>query len=218
MKTKDDLLEKLKVLIESSNNTQDASDYGQWSSEGLNIIKSFAGKESEFYHELKGRISKTSDILVGVGSTRNPIARTAIQNCSGIIKGFKQAVEGGWLEDQREKLRVELYSDMLELGQILLKGDEKGYQPAAVIFGMVLEDKLRKLCKQHQISMDDKETIETLNMKLYKEGVYKVSEKDRVTIVGRVRNHAGHARWEQFAKSEVEDMHRTVVNFLAQYD
>lgn len=56
-----------------------------------------------------------------------------------------------------------------------------------------------------------------MNVELAKIGIYNQFIKDKVSSIGKLRNHAAHGEWNEFEKKDVEDMIRDVRRFMEDY-
>jgi uncharacterized protein (UPF0332 family) len=109
-------------------------------------------------------------------------------------------------------IEAEVFDDFLEQAEHLLGSSY--YQPAVVVIGSVLEDGLRKLCLKHEIPLPAKPMLDTMNADLAKRGVYNKLTQKRVTALADIRNKAAHGEWDEFTKHDVEDMLRSVRQFM----
>lgn len=132
----------------------------------------------------------------------------------GVLIASKDDFEHGFLFSVRSLVEAELFDDLLEQAEHLLAS---GYfQPAAVVAGCVLEDGLRRLCIKHSIVLPENTTIDPMNTELAKAAVYNKLMQKRITALADLRNRAAHGRWNEFSKSDVEEMLRQVHSFLAE--
>ena len=52
-----------------------------------------------------------------------------------------------------------------------------------------------------------------MNSDLAKKGIYNKLSQKQITAYADVRNNAAHGKWNEFAKTDVEDMLKGVRNF-----
>ncbi|HEX9927952.1 MAG TPA: HEPN domain-containing protein [Pyrinomonadaceae bacterium] len=174
----------------------------EWGVSCLSLINRVFGEESDHYRQF----ARLADNLWKYNSA------TIAQ---GILKSAKDDYENGYLFDTRTLIEAEIFSDLIEHSEELFK---KGYyQTSAVIAGCVLEDALRKLCQKNNITFPKKPTIEPMNVELAKIGLYNQFIKDKVSSLGKLRNHAAHGEWTEFNEKDVEDMIRDVRRFMEDY-
>ena len=136
----------------------------------------------------------------------------AIPGHCGILKAAKEDLEHGYIEDVRDLVAGELFSDFLEQSSELLEAGYPG--PAAVLAGAVLEDHLRKLCNAREIELPAKPKLDSMNAQLAKAGLYGRLTQKKLTAVADIRNSAAHGRWDDFQTEDVADMIKWVGGFL----
>ena len=171
----------------------------QWGTSCLNLLSKVFGADSVHYKSFEAKLSKFHDY--------SPVARAL-----GILKAAKDDYEQGFLFDTRTLIEAEVFDDFLDQSVHLL--DSGYYQPAAVVIGSVLEDGLRKLCKRNEIALSDKPKLNSMNASLTKQGVYNQLTQKRVTMLADIRNKAAHGEWDQFTRTDVENMLRDVRQFM----
>lgn len=174
----------------------------EWGVLCLNLISSIFTKNSDHYQKFDQYFGDSSKF-------------DAIEKCVGVLHAAKSDYQNGYLNKVTSLIEAEIFSDILEQAEELLK---KGhYQASAVVAGCVLEDGLRKLCHKNNISFPKKPTIEPMNVELAKIGIYNQFIKDKVSSIGKLRNHAAHGEWTEFTEKDVEDMIRDVRRFMEDY-
>jgi hypothetical protein len=175
---------------------------------GLNLIGMVFGKESDHYSTF---VSYTALNLLGYTDS--------MKSAVGILKAAKEDYEKGYLFDLRKLVEAEIFDDLLEQAEQLLK--EGYFIPAAVLAGCVLEDGLRKLCDRESITLPDQPKLNWMNDELAKKTVYNALTKKSVTSLSALRNDAAHGKWvgltgrdAQQMKDEVGRMIPAVRSFL----
>lgn len=190
----------------STSNMIYMGDYGvgyelaqQWGTSCLNLLHRVFGSDSVHYKNFKVLFPNFHDY--------SPITQAL-----GVLRAAKDDYEHGFLFDTRLLIEAEVFDDFLEQAEYLLNS---GYfQPAAVVIGSVLEDSLRKLCARHEIPLSAKPKLDTVNANLAKQGVYNTLMQKRITALADIRNKAAHGEWDEFTKADVEDMLRSVCQFM----
>jgi hypothetical protein len=177
----------------------------EWGLNCLHILKKVFSEDSDYYLKFKNKIQ-------GFESDDNfEYVRFSIS----FLRAAKNDYENGYIFNTRTLIEAEIFDDLLEQSEHLLS---QGYfQASAVIAGCVLEDTLRKLCDKNNITFPKKPTIEPMNVELAKKGIYNQFIKDKVSSIGKLRNHAAHGEWTEFAQKDVEDMIRNVRRFMEDY-
>ena len=95
--------------------------------------------------------------------------------------------------------------------------------PAAVLTGAVLEKALRKLCDDQQPPIPtvdakgDPKTLNPLIDDLKKANVFNELKAKQLRAWADIRNKAAHGEFDQFKRTDVEQMMGGVKNFLADY-
>ncbi len=171
----------------------------QWATSTLNLLERVFGKDSSHYSRFD---EATSKVL-----TYSPAVRAM-----GILRAALDDFQGGYLFDVRQLIHAEVFDEFLEQAQHLL---ESGYhQPAAVVAGCILEDGLRKLCDQNNVTPSDKPKLDTMNADLAKAGVYNKLKQKQITAFADLRNKAAHGQWDQFTKDDVSQMIDGIRTFM----
>jgi hypothetical protein len=171
----------------------------QWGTSCLNLLRRVLGSNSVHF--------KNFESLFPDFRLYSPVTQAL-----GVLKAAKEDYEQGFLFDTRTLIEAEVFDDFLEQAEHLL--DSGYYQPAAVVVGSVLEDGLRKLCTRHEVPLSGKPKLNTMNADLAKQGVYNKLKQKRITALADIRNKAAHGEWDEFTKSDVEDMLRGVRQFM----
>jgi hypothetical protein len=171
----------------------------QWGTSCLDLLDRVFGKDSAYYKNFETQ-------------SRELHFYTRTMQALGTLRAAKNDYEQGYLFNTRILIEAEVFDDFLEQGEHLL--DSGYYQPAAVVIGSVLEDGLRKLCTRHEIPLSAKPKLDTVNANLAKQGVYNTLMQKRITALADIRNKAAHGEWDEFTKADVEDMLRSVRQFM----
>lgn len=171
----------------------------QWGTSCLDLLDQVFGKDSAYYANFETQSSKLH------------LYNWMIQ-ALGILRAAKNDYEHGHLFNARILIEAEVFDDFLDQGAHLL--DSGYYQPAAVVIGSVLEDGLRKLCMRNEIALSDKPKLDSMNNRLAKQDVYNKLTQKRITMLADIRNKAAHGEWDEFTKADVEDMLRSVRQFM----
>ena len=138
---------------------------------------------------------------------------------AGIIKALRHDVEAGYLTSVRELAHGEVFGDLLEQADFLLK---EGYKdPSAVIAGCALEAHLRSLCTKHGIDAEVRtdtdikpKKADRLNADLAGAEVYGKLDQKQVTAWLDLRNKAAHAHFDDYTKEQVALMVQGIRDFI----
>lgn len=180
------------------------TDYLRFRTEGLNLIKRACGEESEHYQQLR-RLAENEITL-------NPFY---YHQCYGVLEAAYRDFSEGFLFDLRAMVRADLLGNFIEQAEALL--DEGYYVPAASLVGAVLEDTLRRICDQQNVSYPEKTNINALNTLLAKATVYNKLAQKEITAKADIRNNADHGKFNQFTESDVKDMVKWVQRFASEH-
>lgn len=174
-------------------------------SAALNFIKTIYDENNPYYKEFEEH-SKGYD----PSDIRNGIA---------ILKVIRTEISGGWLVSLKELVSAEIFSDFLEMGEYLL--DQNYKDPAAVLFGSVLEEKLRQLAISNEIPIElekDGKTIffkaDRINSELSKANVYNKLDQKQVTAWLDLRNKAAHGKYDEYNIEQVRTMRNGILEFI----
>jgi hypothetical protein len=144
-------------------------------------------------------------------------AYTSIKPVKGIVQSLRDAYAQGYLQNVRELIHADVFSDFLEMAEHLLN---EGYKDAAaVICGSVLEEHLRKLCVKNSITTTrpdgSPKKADTLNGELGTANAY--SKLDLKSITGwlDLRNSAAHGHYGNYTKEQATLMLQSVRDFIS---
>jgi hypothetical protein len=142
-----------------------------------------------------------------------------VKRLIGILKSLRTAYSNDYLQSVTELVHADVFSDFIEMADHLLA---EGYKdPAAVMIGGVLEEHLRKVCDKNSVSTIDgngkPKKASVMNDDLVKAGVYDKLEQKNVTAWLDLRNKAAHGEYSKYDKRHVEDLSRSVKNFLTRF-
>jgi hypothetical protein len=141
-----------------------------------------------------------------------------------MLKGVKDDLEKGFLDNIFSRIEAEIASDYMGQAEQLLSEGHSGkfdHVPAAVLAGAVLEKGLRTLCARQQpaipvvTSKGESKTLNPLIDDLKKAGVFNELKAKQLRAWADIRNKAAHGEFDQFKRSDVEQMIQGVTNFLA---
>jgi len=149
-----------------------------------------------------------------------------VEYCLGILEAFRDDFERGFLDDLLLKVEAEVASDYMGQAEELLKEGKRGsydYVPAAVLTGAVLEKALRTLCGQQQPPVPittpkgEPKTMNPLIDDLKAAGLFNELKAKQLRSWADIRNKAAHGEFDQFKRSDVEQMIQGITNFLGDH-
>ncbi len=132
-----------------------------------------------------------------------------------ILRAAKEDIEGGYLQKVETLVSASVFSDFLEMAEHLL---DNGYKdPAASLVGAVLEDGLRRICSNNNITVKSDDNISSLNQKLAQKHVYNPLQQKQIQVWNDIRNNADHGNFDQYKMDNVKEMLGGVSKFLSSY-
>jgi hypothetical protein len=217
MKKTEEYLNRVNELIDLSNKTLATATNGQFASvnhelfanlltSGLSCIKNMYGDNHPYYESFENRVRTSNPFQVGVAR--------------GILTAIKSEIEGGWFFSVKRLVTAEIFSDFIDMAQYLL---DEGYKdPAAVMFGGILEEHLKQLSVKYGISLTyvngKRDTVDkkadTLNSELVAAGVYNKLDQKQVTAWLDLRNKAAHGHYSEFTKEQVTQFKGGLLDFI----
>ncbi len=137
-------------------------------------------------------------------------------NAKGILNAIKLEIKDGFILSIRDLVSGEVFSDFIEMAEYFLK--EKYKDPAAVIIGSVLENRLRSLMSANNIdTLDQKgkpKKASSLNDELYKADIYGKLDQKSIVAWLDLRNQAAHGHYTEYNQQQVEMMLNYVRDFI----
>jgi len=176
----------------------------------LNMLSMGGGHVAKLYDEVSSLSSKISEI----------------EKLHGILRGLQDDYESGMLEHLGRLIEVNIVADYFQQAERLLQEGHPGqhdHVPAAVLAGAVLEDALRRLCQRQTPpisttkSNGELKTLNPLIDDLKQANVYSELKAKQLRAWADIRNAAAHGQFDDFTRSDVEQMLAGIQNFLADY-
>lgn len=162
--------------------------------------------------------------LIDEAIRKLPSKISGIEKLIGILKGLQSDFECGFLMEYSNFVVAEVEANYLQQAEQLLepKGDYS-HVPAAVLLGAILEDALRRICQRQTPEIPvlksdgDNKMMNALIDDLKKAGIFNEQKAKQLRAWADIRNSAAHGKFEEFTRSDVEQMLNGVRNFLADY-
>jgi hypothetical protein len=192
--------------------TCDRVAFTAWKAKCINLADNLltAGTELSQYLHFRGIEISEGGVEIGIG----------------YLSGLQNIVSKDLLGNLGMRIEAEVASDYMAQAEALLGEGIKGshdHVPAAVLSGAVLEKALKTLCTRQSPPvpvLNQKNEPKMMNLlidDLKKAGLYNETKAKQLRAWEGIRNHAAHAEFDQFQKSEVEAMVKGIGEFLAQY-
>ena len=166
-------------------------------------------------------IRKLSDEVRGLESK---ISQAKV--LKGIINGLRDDYEAGMLEHLADLIVANVTADYLRQAEALLQDRQTGefaHIPSAVLAGAVLEDGLRRLCQRQTPPIPvtkangELKTLNPLIDDLKQASVFNELKAKQLRAWAGIRNAAAHGQFDEFTRSDVEQMLAGIQDFLADY-
>lgn len=174
--------------------------YSEFKNSAKSLVLKLYGNEHPFYTDL-------NKSLTNFGGA---------DNAKGILNAIKLEIKEGFILSIRDLVSGEVFSDFIEMAEYFLK--EKYKDPAAVIIGSVLENRLRSLMSANNFdTLDQKEKpkkASSLNDELYKADIYGKLDQKSIIAWLDLRNQAAHGHYDEYKQEQVEMMLNYVRDFI----
>jgi hypothetical protein len=139
----------------------------------------------------------------------------------GTLKAARNEIEQGWISKLAGLVSSQIFGDFMQMAGRLL--DEKYKDPAAVMIGGVLEQRLKELAVARSIPIViDKPDGGTkpkssgrVNADLANDDAYGATDQKQVTAWLALRNHAAHGEWDKYTHEQIRTMYQGIAEFLS---
>lgn len=81
--------------------------------------------------------------------------------------------------------------------------------------GILLERTLRHLCRKHGLNPASDDSLDALNNRLAKAGVYDKLTQKKIIVWGEIRNKAVRGHFDQYTEQDVDELESWVANFIS---
>lgn len=130
-----------------------------------------------------------------------------------ILGRLKSEIENGYLRKTANIISAEVFGDFLEMAQHLL---DEGYKdPAASLTGAVLEDGLRRIARNNNITVTERDHLSSLRDRCFSKKLFNNLVRDQITTWTTLRNFADHGKFTEYTAQQVGSMISDVGSFLA---
>jgi hypothetical protein len=173
----------------------------QWRTSSLTFLSATLGSENVHYREFEERCKWSQ--------------RHEAERGLAILKAVREDIAGGYLQKVETLVSASVFSDFLEMAEHLLNNGYK--DPAASLIGAVLEDGLRRICSNNNITVKSDDNISSLNKKIADKEVYNRLKQREIEVWNKLRDFADHGHFDQYKPDDVNDMLKGVTGFLSDY-
>ena len=187
--------------------------YGSFETRTLNLARLILDK------------SEYQRILLEVEKSKRSLNVGTVEDILGILTGLKKEYESGLLEDMSRMIEANVTFDFMSQAEQLLAGErhKSDHVPAAVLAGAVLEDAVRRQCERQDPPIETElqdggyRKLDWMIGELQKRNLFNKPKSAQLRSWASIRNAAAHGRFDEFKRSDVEQMIRGVRDFMADY-
>lgn len=158
-----------------------------WYTEAITTVQSIYGSKSVHYQRIINSFNERH--------------MQALEQAEGLIVGTKANIEGGFLDDLRTLVLLDIKGDFLDSARKLL--DEGQKDPAAVLATIVLEDSLKRLAGRSGMGDAQGKEMGLVAALLLRESVIEKSTNQSIQSFKNLRNAALHAQWHEVSGESV---------------
>jgi hypothetical protein len=181
--------------------------YHEWRLASLSLIENLFGAESRFFTAY--RLPEWFNV--------NDETKAAINKSLAAMRAARSEIEFGPLPHVESLVSAEIFEDFLSMAEHLL---DQHYVPVVPsLVGAVLEDGLRKICREreHNVQVKESDNLASLNTKLFDAKVYSALVRKKIDVWTMLRNNADHGKFESNLEEDVRQMLEGVRQFLASH-
>jgi len=172
-------------------------------------------------------VPKGKTLLDRVSAFSNArVEKPSVEFCLGTLEAFKADFERGFFDNLLTQIEAEIAADYMGQADGLLAEGQQGkfdHVPAGVLAGAVLERALRTLCERPEPQIPrvnargEPKRLNLLIDDLKKAGAFNETKAKQLRGWAAIRNHAAHGEFDQFTRSDVEQLLHGVNNFIADH-
>jgi hypothetical protein len=152
----------------------------------IQAVKSACGRKSPHLRELE----RCRELF----AAREPLS---LDTCRGVLEAARDDLNAGMLDDLRQLVAAEVFGDLLESAEYLLK--EGHHLPAVALAGATLESTLRGLAAKNGVQPPKKgkpwSGISELNTALYTANLYGKVKHGEIDAWAKLRNAVDHGNF-----------------------
>jgi hypothetical protein len=179
-------------------------DYGRfhgWRSQAISALGSLIGTTAQYTVEFDRRVKDyyISNVEAGLA----------------ILAALQSDISNGYLRTTANIISAEVFGDFLEMAQHLL---DEGYKdPSASLTGAVLEDGLRRIARNNDITVNDGDDLSSLRDKCAGKKIFNNLVRQQITAWTTLRNSADHGKFSEYTAQQVASMISDVRSFLGSH-
>jgi hypothetical protein len=170
-----------------------------WRTQALSALTAMFGEHDIYTVEFKHRANYESGPFAGIE----------------ILRNLHSDIKNGYLRKTVNIISAEVFQDFLEMAELLLT---EGYKdPAASLTGAVLEDGLRRIVRNNQIAITDRDDLTSLRDKCVQKKLFNNLVRQQITSWTTLRNFADHGKFAEYTPQQVGSMISDVRAFLGHH-
>ena len=191
-----DLLSSAKTLRQGNKhrqvlNSEHAQKCKGWLVSAQNLVHLLFGNSENPY---KSTIDKICSTERGLG------IHGSVGEIASILEALLHDIDHGLISSIENQTKAVIFDDFLDHAKEYAK--QKRSEESGVIAGVVFEDTLRSICRNHQIN-EKGQKLDLLISKLTRKEVFTPLKAKRARVAAHVRTKATHAQWDEFDLSDV---------------
>lgn len=170
-----------------------------WLTSAGHAVDLITGSSINAYTKEVIRISSAFATSSMLGSRAASKKSECVGDMVSVLQQLLLDIEAGLISTLEDRVRAETFADFLDHA---VEYHKAGRKESGVIAGVVFEDTVRRIAKNHEVALGHLET--TIN-DLVKKGVITATKAKRAKSAAHVRAKATHAEWDQFDLKDVND-------------
>lgn len=121
---------------------------------------------------------------------------------AAILESLLSDIDSGLISSIENQTRAVVFDDFLDHAKEYAKRNLP--KESGVISGVVFEDTLRTICRNHDIEEKGKKLDELISV-LSKKEIFNKLKAKKARVAAHVRTKATHAQWDEFGISDVNE-------------
>jgi hypothetical protein len=199
LKRIDDLIEQGRGISRSAGRGESFGLFIGWATQAKSLLQSLLDSKSPYVSEF----------------TKYAIPQNGTEPTVQILTRLRSDVASGYLRTTVNIISAEVFGDFLEIAQHLL---DEGYKdPAASLAGAVLEDGLRRIARNNDITVSGRDDLTSLRDKCAGKQIFNNLVRQQITAWTTLRNSADHGNFAEYTAQQVGSMISDVRAFLAKH-
>ena len=171
---------------------QHSHDCKAWLASAQNLAHLVLGTSSNSYKTNIDKICSTD---------RGLRIHDSVGAVAAILESLLSDIDNGLISSIENQTKATVFDDFLDHAKEYAKRNL--WKESGVISGVVFEDTLRTICRNHDIEEKGKK-LDKLILELTKREILNDSKAKRARAAAHARTKATHAQWDEFDMSDVD--------------